>query len=43
MSKIEIFYPNYSRKAISFTIDDGNVPMDKKFIDIVHLKFLRGQ
>ena len=42
MSKIEIFYPNYSRKAISFTIDDGNVPMDKKFIDIVKPHGIRG-
>lgn len=29
------FYPGFTRKAISFTIDDGNVPMDKKFLDIV--------
>jgi hypothetical protein len=36
MRKIEIYYPNSSRKAISFTIDDGNVPRDKNFIDIVN-------
>ena len=29
------FFPGWTRKAITFTIDDGNVPMDKKFIDIV--------
>ena len=42
MSKIEIFYPNYSRKAISFTIDDGNLTMDKKFIDIVKPHGIKG-
>ena len=42
MSKIEIFYPNYSRKAITFSIDDGNVPMDKKFIDIVKPHGIKG-
>lgn len=42
MKKIEVFYPNYSRKAISFSIDDGNVPMDKKFIDIVKPNGIRG-
>lgn len=32
----EIFYfPGWTRKAISFTIDDGNVPLDKKFLSIV--------
>lgn len=42
MKKVQVFYPNYSRKAISFTIDDGNVPMDKKFIDIVKAHGIRG-
>ena len=32
---VEKFYPGFVRKAISFTIDDGNVVLDKKFIDIV--------
>ena len=31
----EVFYPNYTRKAVTFTMDDGNIPYDKKFIDIV--------
>ncbi|MBQ9691711.1 MAG: polysaccharide deacetylase family protein [Clostridia bacterium] len=35
MKKIDTFYPGFVRKAISFTIDDGNVPMDKKFLEIV--------
>ena len=29
------FYPGWTRKAISFSIDDGNLEMDKKFMDIV--------
>ena len=28
-------YPNGSRKAMTVTIDDGNVPLDKKFLSIV--------
>ena len=28
------FYPGYVRKAITFSIDDGNIPMDKKFVAI---------
>ena len=28
-------YPGWSCKAITFTIDDGNIEMDKKFISIV--------
>ena len=28
-------YPGGARRAISFTIDDGNVPMDRKFIEIL--------
>ena len=29
------YYPGWTRKAVTFTIDDGNIPCDKKFIDIV--------
>ncbi len=29
------YYPGFVRKAITFTIDDGNLRLDKKFIDIV--------
>ena len=28
------FYPGWTRKSITFSIDDGNVPMDRKFIEI---------
>ena len=29
------YFPGWARKSVSFTIDDGNIEMDKKFIDIV--------
>ncbi len=29
------FFPGFTRRAISFSIDDGNLEMDRKFIDIV--------
>lgn len=29
------YFPGWVRKSVSFTIDDGNVVLDKKFIDIV--------
>lgn len=36
MKKIDLnFFPGYTRKAISYTIDDGNVPLDIKFLNIV--------
>ena len=36
------FYPGWTRKAISFTIDDGNLVMDKKFKDIVEPYGIKG-
>jgi len=36
MKKIDLnFFPGWTRKSLAFTIDDGNIAMDKKFIDIV--------
>lgn len=29
------FYPGWARKAVTFSIDDGNINFDKKFIDTV--------
>ena len=29
------YFPGWTRKSVTFTIDDGNIKMDKKFIDIV--------
>lgn len=35
-NKIDInFFPNWTRKSVTFTIDDGNIPMDTKFLSIV--------
>ena len=35
MKNIDInFYPAWTRKAITFTIDDGNLVLDRKFLDI---------
>ena len=36
------YFPGWTRKSIAFTIDDGNIPLDKKFIDIVKPAGLRG-
>jgi hypothetical protein len=33
--KIEFFFPGWTKKSITFTIDDGNVEMDRKFLSIV--------
>ena len=33
--KIDIFFPGFTKKSLTFTIDDGNIPFDKKFIEIV--------
>ena len=42
-AKIDLnFYPGWVRKAITFTIDDGNVPLDRKFLSIVKPAGLRG-
>lgn len=35
MDKRVFCFPNWTRKAFSFTMDDGNLKFDKKFIDIV--------
>ena len=35
-------YPNGSRKAITFTIDDGNITYDKKFLEILKPHGIKG-
>ncbi len=40
--KTEIFYPGYVRKAITFSIDDGNIPNDRKFLNIVKPHGIKG-
>ena len=43
MKKIDKnYFPGWVRKSISFTIDDGNLTMDKKFIDIVKPYGIKG-
>jgi hypothetical protein len=36
------FYPGFVRKAITFTIDDGNLVLDEKFISIVKPYGIKG-
>lgn len=36
------YFPGWVRKAITFTNDDGNIPMDRKFIDILKPYGIRG-
>lgn len=40
--KLQLCYKNFVTKAITFTIDDGNLPMDEKFINIVSPYGIRG-
>lgn len=35
LDKSVICFPSWTKKAVSFTIDDGNLRLDKKFIDTV--------
>ena len=36
MKKIDVnYFPGWTRKSVTFTIDDGNFEMDKKLLDIV--------
>lgn len=36
------YYPGWTRKCITFTIDDGNIRLDRKFLDITEPAGLRG-
>ena len=43
MKQIDLnFYPAWTRKALTFTIDDGNIPLDRKFLDITEPAGLKG-
>lgn len=43
MKKIDMrYYPGWTRKSITFTIDDGNIPLDRKFLDITEPAGLKG-
>ena len=41
-NNITFTYPGFTRRALTFTIDDGNITYDKKFIDIVRPNGIRG-
>ena len=36
------YFPGWVRKSVSFTIDDGNLEMDKRFIDTVSPYGIKG-
>ncbi len=36
------YFPGWTKKSLSFTIDDGYLPMDKKFLEITEPAGLRG-
>ena len=40
--KITPAYPSFTRRAITFTIDDGNIKYDSKFIEILRPHGIRG-
>ena len=43
MASIDLhFFPGWTRKSISFTIDDGNIAMDEKFLSIVKPSGIKG-
>ena len=43
MKNIDLnFYPAWTRKSVTFTIDDGNVRLDRKFLDITEPAGLKG-
>lgn len=42
MKDIEFFYPSFTRKAVAFTIDDGNITYDKKLLDILRPAGIKG-
>lgn len=42
MKNIEIFYPSFTKKAVTFTIDDGNMKYDKMMIDILEPAGVKG-
>lgn len=42
MKNIELFYPGYTKKAVTFSIDDGHVQYDGKLLDIVRPVGIKG-
>jgi peptidoglycan/xylan/chitin deacetylase (PgdA/CDA1 family) len=42
MKRIEFYYPSFTRKALTFTIDDGNMKYDKMLLDILAPAGIKG-
>ena len=42
MKKVSLFYPGFVRKAITFTIDDGNMKYDAMLLDILKPAGIQG-
>ena len=42
MKKIEIVYPSFGKKALTFTIDDGNMVYDQKLLEILSPAGIKG-
>ena len=42
MKSIKFFYPSFTRKALTFTIDDGNLKYDEMFLDILKPAGIKG-
>ena len=42
MKSIKFFYPSFTRKAVTFTIDDGNMKYDRKLLDILEPAGIKG-
>ena len=40
--KVEVFYPVWTKKSLTFSIDDGNIALDRKFLRIVNPAGLHG-
>ena len=42
MKPLRFFYPGFAAKAITFSIDDGNLPMDERFVQILGPHGIKG-
>ncbi|MBO7304068.1 MAG: hypothetical protein J6V09_02470 [Clostridia bacterium] len=41
-NNVEIFFPGFTKKSVTFTIDDGNIKYDEKFLSIVRPAGIKG-
>ncbi len=42
MKKVEFCYPSFTKKAVTFTIDDGNMKYDRMLLDILEPAGIKG-